>query len=226
MKSLVRPSFWRAHAGLDDRARQAARRAYAQFARDPGQPSLRFKKLGGYDHIWSVRVNEQYRAVGEIGSARRRKRIAQRFIAGSGRTRACESRRDDRNHALPAPKPNGGSFVPAGLPPGTQRLRPFRGGPRKPDSIPPKSARNPHPDNGGKAAFFHALGFSREQWRCASWRPRPMSPEGLESPHGRKYVLNGQLESPSGRTPVIRTIWIVDAGQDAPRLVTAYPREE
>ena len=36
MKSLVRPSFWRAHAGLDDRARQAARRAYAQFARDPG----------------------------------------------------------------------------------------------------------------------------------------------------------------------------------------------
>ena len=73
MKSLVRPSFWRAHAGLDDRARQAARRAYAQFARDPGQPSLRFKKLGGYDHIWSVRVNEQYRAVGEIGSARRAK---------------------------------------------------------------------------------------------------------------------------------------------------------
>lgn len=65
MKSLVRPSFWRAHTELDDRARQAARRAYAQFARDPGHPSLRFKKLGGYDHIWSVRVNEQYRAVGE-----------------------------------------------------------------------------------------------------------------------------------------------------------------
>ena len=65
MKSLVRPGFWRAHAGLDDRARQAARRAYAQFARDPGHPSLRFKKLGGYGHIWSVRVNEQYRAVGE-----------------------------------------------------------------------------------------------------------------------------------------------------------------
>lgn len=63
--SLATPASGAAHAGLDDRARQAARRAYAQFARDPGHPSLRFKKLGGYDHIWSVRVNEQYRAVGE-----------------------------------------------------------------------------------------------------------------------------------------------------------------
>ena len=28
-------------------------------------PSLRFKKLAGYDQVWSVRINEQYRAVGE-----------------------------------------------------------------------------------------------------------------------------------------------------------------
>jgi plasmid maintenance system killer protein len=34
------------------------------FDRDPGHPSLRFKKLQGRDDIWSVRVNEQYRAVG------------------------------------------------------------------------------------------------------------------------------------------------------------------
>ena len=26
---------------------------------------MRFKKLGGYENVWSVRVNEQYRAVGE-----------------------------------------------------------------------------------------------------------------------------------------------------------------
>jgi hypothetical protein len=35
------------------------------FAENPGHPSLRFKKPGGYDHVWSVRINEQYRAVGE-----------------------------------------------------------------------------------------------------------------------------------------------------------------
>jgi len=32
---------------------------------NPDHPSLRFKKLGGYDRVWSVRVNEQYRAIGE-----------------------------------------------------------------------------------------------------------------------------------------------------------------
>lgn len=65
MISLTRPSFWRAYQTLDPRTREAARRAYQQFAVNSAHPSLRFKKLGGYDHIWSVRINEQYRAVGE-----------------------------------------------------------------------------------------------------------------------------------------------------------------
>lgn len=65
MISRTRPSFWRAYASLSPQARQAARRAYRLFAENPNHPSLRFKKLGGYDDVWSVRVNEQYRAVGE-----------------------------------------------------------------------------------------------------------------------------------------------------------------
>jgi len=63
--SRVRPSFWRAYARLGEAQRQAAGRAYALFAENPEHPSLRFKKLGGYDHVWSVRINEQYRAIGE-----------------------------------------------------------------------------------------------------------------------------------------------------------------
>lgn len=65
MKSLARPSFWRAYAALDSRVQAAARRAYQLFAQNPEHPSLRFKKLQGYENVWSVRVNEQYRAVGE-----------------------------------------------------------------------------------------------------------------------------------------------------------------
>jgi Txe/YoeB family toxin of Txe-Axe toxin-antitoxin module len=65
VKSRTRSSFWRAYENLDPVARHMARRAYKLFERDPGHPSLRFKKLGGYENIWSVRVNEQYRAVGE-----------------------------------------------------------------------------------------------------------------------------------------------------------------
>ena len=48
----------------------------------------------------------------------------------------------------------------------------------------------------------------------------------MASPHGEKYILDGQMESPSERNPLVRTIWIMDAGQDRPRLVTAYPRED
>ena len=65
MNSLTRPSFWQAYARLDLRTREAARKAYRLFANDPAHPSLRFKKLGRYDNIWSVRINEQCRAVGE-----------------------------------------------------------------------------------------------------------------------------------------------------------------
>jgi hypothetical protein len=45
--------------------REAVRRAYGPFAENPDHPSLRFKKLAGYEDVWSVRINEQYRAVGE-----------------------------------------------------------------------------------------------------------------------------------------------------------------
>jgi hypothetical protein len=65
VKSVARPSFWRAYAMLDSRVKLAARRAYQLFSENPDHPSLRFKKLSGYEHVWSVRINDQYRAVGE-----------------------------------------------------------------------------------------------------------------------------------------------------------------
>ena len=65
MKSLTRPSFWRAYDELDPRVREAAHKAFNLFTENPDHPSLRFKKLGGYEYVWSARINEQYRAVGE-----------------------------------------------------------------------------------------------------------------------------------------------------------------
>jgi plasmid maintenance system killer protein len=65
VNSRTRPSFWQAYGRLNELNRLAARRAYALFAKNPEHPSLRFKKLGGYDHVWSVRINEKYRAIGE-----------------------------------------------------------------------------------------------------------------------------------------------------------------
>ena len=64
MISQVRPSFWRAYARLSPAAKERARMAYQIFAIHPEHPSLRFKKLQGGGEFWSVRINDQYRAVG------------------------------------------------------------------------------------------------------------------------------------------------------------------
>lgn len=38
--------------------------AYRRFAKDPLHPSLHFKKLPPRDDVWSVRISDDYRAVG------------------------------------------------------------------------------------------------------------------------------------------------------------------
>ena len=52
----------------------------------------------------------------------------------------------------------------------------------------------------------------------------------MKLPHADKamteYVPLGRLETPTRKTPWVRTIWIIDRGQEAPRLVTAYPQAE
>jgi hypothetical protein len=88
-----------------------------------------------------------------------------------------------------------------------------------------------HPDNGGKGEFFGKLGFRRKEWEvlAAAFRVLAQTAEVTsyaESPHGRKYVMVGRLESPAGKVVWVRTIWIVDKGWDVARLVTAYPRKE
>jgi hypothetical protein len=88
-----------------------------------------------------------------------------------------------------------------------------------------------HPDNGGKADFFISFGFSKEEWQRLAEALRVLARESpvfrsLESGHGKKYIVDGPIETPIGKTPMVRTIWIVENGETVPRLVTAYPREE
>jgi hypothetical protein len=88
-----------------------------------------------------------------------------------------------------------------------------------------------HPDNGGKAAFFQMLGFIQDDWSLFAEALRRLAAIGdvvrsVESLHGNKYVVDGQIEGPSRSSPMVRSIWIVDRGLEAPRLVTAYPCRE
>lgn len=64
MISKVRPAFWRACDRLALPVKARAREVYCVFEKDPNHPSLCFKKLRGRGDVWSVRVNDQDRAVG------------------------------------------------------------------------------------------------------------------------------------------------------------------
>lgn len=64
MISKARPSFWRAYDRLSPFTKARVRDAYRLFGQNPDHPSLRFKKLQGHASAWSVRITEQYRAVG------------------------------------------------------------------------------------------------------------------------------------------------------------------
>ena len=88
-----------------------------------------------------------------------------------------------------------------------------------------------HPDNGGKAEFFGQFGFRRDNWMTLADALLKLAREAdvcssSSSAHGRKFVIVGQIETPSGRTVTVQTIWIMDTGAAVARLVTAYPARE
>ena len=85
-----------------------------------------------------------------------------------------------------------------------------------------------HPVGKSKARFFREAGFGEStsevfiRGLLQIARTQEVL-EAFETVHGRKYVLEGELDAPSGRRLRVRTIWIVDQGQDRPRFVTACP---
>lgn len=90
-----------------------------------------------------------------------------------------------------------------------------------------------HPDNGGKARFFALLGFTRKDPDHLMRALRNVAEQGEvvhrgESVHGEKFVVDGWLsaQTEESRPAIVRTVWSIDRGTDAPRLVTAYPGKE
>ncbi len=65
MISHINARFRRQFAQLPNRIQEQSRRAYRQFKSDPVHPSLEFKKLPPHVDIWSLRINNNYRAVGQ-----------------------------------------------------------------------------------------------------------------------------------------------------------------
>ncbi|MBI2471760.1 MAG: hypothetical protein HYV59_11045 [Planctomycetes bacterium] len=85
-----------------------------------------------------------------------------------------------------------------------------------------------HPIGKSKAKFFRSFGFNEtntnllKQGLLSIVHTEDVQEEVL-SLHGVKYIIDGLLQTPIGKTVRVRTIWIIDKGQSRPRFVTAYP---
>lgn len=87
-----------------------------------------------------------------------------------------------------------------------------------------------HPIGGPKAVFFLGQGFSLDHLleladalvdhaMTATWHEEVTR-------HGTKFVFEGELETPSGKRPTVRSIWLLPHNDpDGPaNFVSAYPR--
>jgi hypothetical protein len=88
-----------------------------------------------------------------------------------------------------------------------------------------------HADGRHKATFFTHFGFVREFWEtlAEALRQHAAAHEVArveDSPFGTRYVVEGIITTPGGRTPLLRSVWFIRHGEDVPRFVTAYPLPE
>ena len=79
-----------------------------------------------------------------------------------------------------------------------------------------------------KAKFFRSFGF--DETNVSQFVQGLINIAQIESVaetaktiYGTKYVVDGELETPNGDMIRLRTVWIIETGDDVPRLVTAHP---
>lgn len=85
-----------------------------------------------------------------------------------------------------------------------------------------------HPDGRSKAEFFSRFGFGLGNWQVLMVALRQHGAncpvvEVVESSYGARYVVEGEIETPDGRNPQLRSVWIMAGARTTPRLITAYP---
>lgn len=66
MKSRTTAEFRKSFAALPKQVQEQTREAYRQFKENPSYPSLRFKKVHPELPIYSARISNNYRAVGQL----------------------------------------------------------------------------------------------------------------------------------------------------------------
>jgi hypothetical protein len=85
-----------------------------------------------------------------------------------------------------------------------------------------------HKDGGPKAAFLLGFGFELADWKALRIallehaRTRDVVRKRVTI-FGDIFEVVGELSTPDGRNPTIKSVWMIDHGSDAPRLITLIP---
>jgi hypothetical protein len=85
-----------------------------------------------------------------------------------------------------------------------------------------------HPDNGGKAEFFLALGFTREHWRALAdafgeIARRATVTQQIDSPHGSKFIIDDYIDALGSRAAVPTKAKNIMKEHERVVLTTAVP---
>lgn len=88
-----------------------------------------------------------------------------------------------------------------------------------------------HPEGAPKAKFFESFGFTRPHHGVLRRALLVHAATGIviatNTTHfGTIYEVNGRIESPDGANPWLLVVWMIDAGADRPRLISAVPSED
>ena len=99
-----------------------------------------------------------------------------------------------------------------------------------PDKIKGYLLSQTHVDGRSKARFFLGLGFSKDRWSVLAEALRDHAAK-LEvstiedSPYGERYVIECNIQTPTERSPCIRSVWFIETDEGVARFVTAYPTD-
>lgn len=85
-----------------------------------------------------------------------------------------------------------------------------------------------HPLGRFKAMFFQKIGFDESninELKQALYEiaQKEEVKNMSSSSYGKKYIIDGSVETSSKRVVKLQTVWILEADQTRPRFITAYP---
>jgi hypothetical protein len=66
VKSETLPQFWKLYHRLPEEVQRRASKAYRMWRENPGMPGLQFKRVGHTRPVYSIRIGDQYRALGVL----------------------------------------------------------------------------------------------------------------------------------------------------------------